>query len=331
MSSRATAPVFVIGSPRSGTTLLYHMLLSAGGFAYYRNETHVFNSLAPRCGDLARQANRDALLDIWLPSKMHARSGLAAEDVRALRDRFQTPGEFLSLVMGRIAEQQGVSRWAETTPAHVLHMEEIRAQIPDALFVHVIRDGRDVAVSLEKQQWIAPMPWDRHAPVLAAGAYWRWMVRRGRQSGKGLGNAYREVRYEALVERPRETLEALGTWLEHSLDYDRILANPVGSVGKPNTSFPGKDKKFTGRWSSELSPAVAEQLDALLSPLLRELGYATSPSEPISARLRQMAYSARFSARHWLKAHTRLGRRYADLGLFAPVVSAEAAPVTERP
>src|SRR5678809_1023298 len=81
MSSRATAPVFVIGSPRSGTTLLYHMLLSAGGFAYYRNETHVFNSLAPRCGDLTRQANRDTLLDIWLPSQMHARSGLTAEDV----------------------------------------------------------------------------------------------------------------------------------------------------------------------------------------------------------------------------------------------------------
>ncbi len=76
--------------------------------------------------------------------------------------------------------QQGALRWAETTPAHVLHMQEIVAQIPGALFIHVIRDGRDVAASLEKQGWIRPLPPDRDRPVLAAAAYWDWIVRRGR-------------------------------------------------------------------------------------------------------------------------------------------------------
>lgn len=56
--SRDKAPVFVLGSVRSGTTLLYHMLLSAGGFAVYRSESNVFNLLEPRFGDLHVRRNR---------------------------------------------------------------------------------------------------------------------------------------------------------------------------------------------------------------------------------------------------------------------------------
>jgi hypothetical protein len=301
------------------------MLLSAGGFVYYRNETHVFNSLAPSCGDLASRSNRTRLLQLWLSSEMHARSGLTTHDVEALESRFRTPGQFLSAVMGLMAEKQEVGRWAETTPAHLLHMEEIRAQVPGALFVHVIRDGRDVAVSLDKQRWIQPLPWDRDASVLAAGAFWRWMVQRGREIGERLGDDYREVRYESLVESPRETLADLGTWIEHPLDYDHILANPVGSVAKPNTSFPGSGGKFTGRWSGELAPAVANELDALLSPLLRELSYPTTQPVTASAHLRYALYAARFSSRQWLKTSTPLGRRFVDLGLFAPKAESQGA------
>ncbi len=69
--SRSTAPVFVVGSPRSGTTLLYHMLLSAGGFARYRAETHVFNTLAPRFGHLRRERDVAEALRTWLASDCH--------------------------------------------------------------------------------------------------------------------------------------------------------------------------------------------------------------------------------------------------------------------
>jgi hypothetical protein len=48
VNGRKTAPVFVLGCPRSGTTVLYHMLLSAGNFAVYRTESNVFNLLVPR-------------------------------------------------------------------------------------------------------------------------------------------------------------------------------------------------------------------------------------------------------------------------------------------
>jgi hypothetical protein len=50
---RNDAPVFVVGCPRSGTTVLYHMLLSAGGFAVYRSESNVFNLLVTRFGGMS--------------------------------------------------------------------------------------------------------------------------------------------------------------------------------------------------------------------------------------------------------------------------------------
>ena len=64
-SSRSKAPVFVLGCPRSGTTLLYHMLLSAGNFVVYRAESQVFNLLEPRFGDLRVDRNKAALLEAW--------------------------------------------------------------------------------------------------------------------------------------------------------------------------------------------------------------------------------------------------------------------------
>jgi len=70
------APVFVLGAPRSGTTLLYHMLLSAGGFAAFRAETHVFDLLGPRFGDLGKLRNRRRLLRQWLHTKSFRVSGL---------------------------------------------------------------------------------------------------------------------------------------------------------------------------------------------------------------------------------------------------------------
>jgi hypothetical protein len=334
MTDRARAPVFVIGCPRSGTTLLYHMLLSAGDFAVYRTETHVFNSLGPRFGDLRRPEHREAMVRVWLGSMMHVRSGLDERELRqALAGGFHDGGEFLRRVMDAIAAKQGVRRWGETTPAHLLHMHEIRATIPDALFVHVIRDGRDVAVSLQKQHWVRRLPWDRRHEVFAAAAFWDWMVRAGRRAGRRLGDAYTEVRYEDLVATPQAVLDRLGAFIDQPLDHAEIVRQGIGSVSRPNTSFPGSSSSFTGRWRQELPDEVAVGVEAMLAPLLGELAYPMELQE-LSGRGRAgdawllRAYHARFAARQWLKMHTPLGRRFADLALFAPEVA--HAPVDAR-
>ena len=74
--TRNEAPVFVLGCGRSGTTLLYHMILSAGDFVVYRTESNAMNLLEPRFGDLSVSRNKEKLMDAWLNSKLFWVSGL---------------------------------------------------------------------------------------------------------------------------------------------------------------------------------------------------------------------------------------------------------------
>src|SRR5207253_7850464 len=83
MNPRSKAPVFVLGCPRSGTTVLYHMLLSAGDFAVYRWESNVFNLLVPRFGGMRSTSDRRELMRCWLKSSLFRVSGLDAAQIEA--------------------------------------------------------------------------------------------------------------------------------------------------------------------------------------------------------------------------------------------------------
>src|SRR6478609_8219204 len=140
VSRNDTRPVFVVGSPRSGTTLLYHMLLSAGDFAVYHTEAHVFNMLSPRFGRLRRRSDREEMLRLWFRSEYFRRSGLQEADLRdQVLNNCHNAGDFLRTLMDTIAAKQGVRRWAECTPENLLYVDEIKRSIPEALFVHIIR------------------------------------------------------------------------------------------------------------------------------------------------------------------------------------------------
>jgi hypothetical protein len=311
--SRKTAPVFVLGCPRSGTTVLYHMLLSAGGFAVYRSESNVFNLLVPRFHGMRSAADRKELLDVWLRSKLYRVSGLDAGEISTkIMAECHGGGDFLRIVMQEIAHQQGVGRWADCTPDHLLYMQEIKRQIPDALFVHIIRDGRDVALSYARQRWSYPLPWDRNERLGVSALYWEWAVRKGREQGKRLGADYREVRFEELITNPQQSLEQLGLFIDHDLDYDRIQRAGIGSVSKPNSSFAGESEEIfnpVARWKTKMSRDQIGGLEQLIGEALLELGYGLTSDRRMSlrsARLRA-TYLALFRAKHWMKA-TPLGR-----------------------
>jgi hypothetical protein len=315
--SRDKAPVFVLGSVRSGTTLLYHMLLSAGGFAVYRSESNVFNLLEPRFGDLHVRRNREKLMRAWLGSKLFQRSGLDADSIKTtVLAECHNAGDFLEGVMGEIARRQGVTRWAECTPEHLLYLPRIKQTIADALIIHIIRDGRDVALSAEKQNWVRPLFWDKSRPRFASALYWEWMVRKGRADGRKLGADYCEVSFEKLISDPRETLTQLGEFIEHDLDYDRILTSAIGSVTRPNTSFESEtDDEFNpvGRWRSLLTPEELANLEALVGDTLKELGYplasqAAAVRNQASIRRMRTMYLNYFNSKLWLKTKTPLGR-----------------------
>ncbi|MCL5289236.1 MAG: sulfotransferase [Acidobacteria bacterium] len=326
MSARNLAPVFVIGSPRSGTTLFYHMLLSAGDFAVYRAEANVFNMLAPRFGDPGVARNREALLAEWLPSEFFKRAGLDAAEFRArVSAGCRNAGDFLRIFMESIAEKQKVRRWSECTPDNLLFLDEIKRTIPDAIFVHIIRDGRDVALSLAQQGWIRPFSRSPQQKVLASALFWEWIVAQGRESGRRYAQDYREVSFEALITRPRETLAALEPFLEHDLNYDRIQQTGIGSVSRPNTSFRGETQEAefnpVGRWKKSYTAEELARLESLIGGFLGELGYALeSPRESLHAnpadQLLRALYRLRFEMRHWLKAGTPLGRVFTNTDLL---------------
>jgi Sulfotransferase family len=319
-------PVFIVGCPRSGTSFLYHLLLSAGGFARFHTQMNVFDVLEPIFGDLNSEATKKKMMQEWLRSKAFAVSGLEAGALEAqVMANCHNGSDFMRIVMDGVARQQNVDRWIDSTPTNVPHMLRISRDFPDAQFVHIIRDARDVALSLDKRHWSRPLPWDKKRSLLAAGLYWEWIVRKGRKNGSQLGARYIEVRYEDLVERPEPALRQIGTFLQHDLDYARIQQTSVGSVKKPLTSFKEdlSEGHFTpvGRWKDKFPADQLAEFEQLIGRYLQEMGYALSDPAHASANslaVRRMRWEYRnfYEFKQWAKVNTPMSRwmvSYSDI------------------
>jgi|SRR5690625_85132 len=312
------------------------MLISSGRFADYRSETHVFNLLGPKFSDLTNPAQREKLLDVWLQSFQFRQSGLDAKQfMDRTRNGFTTPGEFLRTFMKQICEAQGVKRWAECTPEHLLYMRQIKREIPDAKVIHIIRDGRDVALSEIRCGWVKPFSWDSTHQLAVSGLYWKWIVGRGRKQGREIAPDYMEVRFEELVENPRSVLSRIGSFIDQTLDYKSLLKNAVGTIKEPNTSFDETDKAFSpvGRWKTELEPQELQELESAIHPLPAQLGYQTYSkcyANNYSMRRLRMCYPLYFTSRLWLKSHTPLGR-LANIGLLYNPESSAVREIPTRP
>jgi len=315
-------PLFIVGCPRSGTSYLYHLLLSAGGFAEFHTQMNVFEVLEPVYGNLGVPKNKTRMMNEWLQSKAFDASGLRPEEIKArvLSDCHST-GDFLRIVMEEVARKQGVDRWIDSTPTNIPHLLRIKKDFPDARIIHIIRDGRDVALSLDKRGWSRPLPWDRHEGLMAAGLYWEWIVRKGRELGSMLQPNYLEVRYEDLVHEPAETLQRLGVFLQHDLDYVRIQKASIGSVKIPLTSFKEdlEQGQFTpvGRWRTKFLPAQLILFESLVGNYLQQLGYALSDNgarakHSLAAKRMRSVYPVYYELKQWAKINTPLSRLMVD-------------------
>ncbi len=328
--SRKHSPVFVVGCHRSGTNLLYDTLLSAGGFAIYRGYLPIYKTLIPRFGGLDRERSRKKIIETWLRSKGFRRSGLEALALAAKLGDSRTGGDFMKIIMDGIAHTQRSTRWAVYDPDNVLYMSEIKRDIPTALFVHIVRDGRDIALSLRRMGGFRPSLWSRKpGNLLETALYWEWMVRKGRHYGSAIPADYIEVRYEDLVEDPQGTLASLGDFLEHDLDYDRIQKSSLGTLSNSNSSFREEKQTQPGplnRWRQSLSRKEIASLEAMVGDCLEESGYALTiaKEERKKAGLRELLlrkiYPNYLDTKLWFKLKTPLGRftNTAPLELTAP-------------
>lgn len=191
------APIFVIGCARSGTTLVRlildsHPNISAGA------ET----KFLPELAEMVERSRLDGKFDLSRP------------DVLELMRGFY--GRLQSDYMAR----RGKRRWAEKTPSYTLHLPLINELYPNAQYVHVIRDGRDVVASTRDR-------WGYRAALGTALRKWRRYVTVARAFGRRLPpGRYHEVRYEDLVRDPQTTARELVAFLGEPWDpavltYDR--------------------------------------------------------------------------------------------------------------
>ena len=340
MKARRTRPVFIVGCARSGTTWLYHLLLSSGGFAIYRSETQFYSRFGPRFSGFSNERQRKAFLDLWLKSEFFLRSGLDAVSFRqeALND-VDSPGSMLGAFMKRICDEQSAERWAECTPDHALYVRRIKRDFPDALFIHIIRDGRDVTMSLVKQAFIKPFPWHTKQPHLVAAAYWAWTTNAVSKQASYLGNDLLTLHYENLLESLDSTLLQIATFIDKPIDPVRIKTYPVGSILEPNSSFerkPGDSgNQYVPRWQEHCTEDTLRVMEEVIGRGLDKFGYQPSTSPPglvsrIHATLLRLAYFARLRARCTLK-QLAIFSRYIPHGLENASVTDDTQDPTMRP
>jgi hypothetical protein len=308
---RAPFP-FIVGSVRSGTTLLRLMLdvhpeLAVPPESYFPRRLWRRRAEYERATNEARYGvDGDAIVDDLLndPALHHFRDnwGLDPVVVRdGLRDLEATEfADVLRRLYELWARSQGKTRYGDKTPVYVLAIDELAGVFPEARFVHVIRDGRDVALSLLE---LAHPDHPRTAGQIAR--QWTDWVHAGRAAGERIGaHRYLEVRYEALVAQPEPELRRICDFI--ALDFDPIMLHPEarGLSAVPaheHWQHANVDRPPTAGlrdWRTGMAPRDLARFEAIAGAELAAAGYERAvPHLPATARLAARAVTRRAAVR----------------------------------
>ena len=295
----APAP-FVVGMNRSGTTLL-RMMLDAHPELVIPPETHFVPDLIK--ATRKRGAKPADALEAMRSHREWQDFGFSDAEALAWLEALPKlePGPAVRAFYEAYAARAGKPRWGEKTPRYVLKMPLIARHLPEARFVHVIRDGRDVALSVLDRT----VREDVDAAEVARR--WRRKIERAWEDSPKLDH-YLEVRYEDLVADSRPVLETVCRFIE--LDFDpamldyhersgerleemrRELPEGDGSAQlsverrmethRRTTAPP--DASRASRWREEMSDADRIAFEAVAGDALEKLGYPLAGSGPATRR-----------------------------------------------
>jgi len=318
---RITNPVlFVVGCPRSGTTLLQRMLDHHPQLAV-ANDTHFIPrallKAAPQHLARAIEGNEipldDALIEGLLGYHRFPRLGVDVDEARALARESSTYSGWIERIYSSFAVNHGKVFGGEKTPDYVRHLPLLQGLFPRARFLHIIRDGRDVALST--LEWAGPKKgpgrWDlwETEPLAASALWWRWQVQKGRADSQRLapGN-YAEVCYEDLVRDPEGQLRWISAFL--ALPYSDWM---VRFHSGRTTSIPGKSAKSNWLpatpglrdWKDQMSPDDQALFQCIAGQTLVALGLPAT-KHPISVAVRSRAAGC---IEWWRRFVDRLGKK----------------------
>jgi hypothetical protein len=259
------APIVVGGCGRSGTTLLRLMLDSHRRIC---------------CGPESSLFRRRAVDTRWLADRF----GFAHAEVRALFEAAASRPDFIEAFAALCMRKAGKARWAEKTPRNIGRVGEIFRCFPESRFVHVLRDGRDVACSLRTHPRHKVVDGELVATGVRkpiAGCARRW-VRDIESSRRWWGDPrFLTVRYEDLVLDPRPALQRVMSLVGE--DWDEAMLAHAGATSpfRDATRFAQNPEALDavstaslGRWRRDLDQRDRRIFKRVAGALLVELGYA---------------------------------------------------------
>ncbi|MFL6136510.1 MAG: sulfotransferase family protein [Frankiaceae bacterium] len=248
------APIFIVGSLGSGSTLLRLML-----------DSHARIAIPQETGFM-----RAVLANEWIPfwkfgGEWYGRLGLGEDELRARL------ADFYGGLFHDYAAAQGKARWGDKTPFHVWHMTEILRLFPDAVFIGTVRHPGGVVASLHNR---FGYDWARSV------RHWVRINARLTATAAGLGDRFLLCRYEQLVREPEPLMRGVLDWLGEPWD-PRVLAHhevqrargaPARVEGHTRTDQ-ALDVRRIDAWTADLDEPTRALLRELASPLARFLGY----------------------------------------------------------
>ena len=301
---RRTAPArppapFIVGVGRSGTTLL-RLMLDAHPEMAIPSETYFVPPLI-REARRHKPASVDVLLDAIVRNDHHRWQdhGLDEGELRARLESLSNPapGAAVRAFFELYAEKHQASRWGDKTPLYLKEMKRIHSAIPEASFIHMIRDGRDVALSFSNRLKAMDPPREPPPPAKLAKR-WKRLILRGRRMAERLPS-YREVRYEELVGEPERVLMEVCSAIELEFNpamarhheraaerLDEMSRDLPEADGRPLR--PGAERmrahalakqppqaSNAGKWRDEMPAEDVAEYESVAGDLLAELGYET--------------------------------------------------------
>jgi hypothetical protein len=289
MPERSPFP-FIVGSGRSGTTLLRLML-----------EQHPDLAIPPESYFPISMRHRepryvsgpgfdlDAYVTDLLRNVRFEDWGLSESVVRSVLHGVEPIdwAEAVRRTFALYAGKEGKPRYGDKTPWFVMRITELAELFPESRFVHLIRDGRDVALSIREMSWgPSKMP--------ALAEFWAKRIRVGRREGARIGaGRYLELRYEDLIDDPKRELGRVSAFLEldfreEMLDYAERAPNAVLERERAQHRHLSKSlTKGLRDWRTQMPPGDVALFEAVAGRELVACGYERAvPSPSLGVRAR---------------------------------------------
>jgi hypothetical protein len=286
-------PVFILGVRRSGTTLLRVMLDRHSQLAV-PDESYFVPQLADRH---LRRVDPDNFLDDLRRLNTIADWDVPLEQIRARLSEGMPIGAAIATVYEVYADERGKQRWGDKTPMYMQNLRLVERLFPDALFVHLIRDGRDAAMSfLSMPEGIVTETWMHPRSPADFASQWRNEVQAARRLGRRVGaERYLEIRYEDLVADVDQVLRRICTFIR--LPYEKALVDYPGNVdvsAKPHQqSLKRPPTPGLRDWRTQMSAEDVGSFEQVAGDLLQELGYEAHEKPDARGRLRRASYRLR--------------------------------------